>query len=147
MVLTITYITLLFLRPDYVFPEANQYHVMLWLGVVAAIASVRRIQPGKLFLRAPQTFLLLAFLAAIICSELASLWFGGVIQALDIFFPSAIAFVLVALNVTTMKRVRILVSALILISVVLIGLGLEALRQGALQSPFVFVQRLFNELL
>lgn len=139
MFITIFYIILLFLRPDYFFPELAQYRPMLWLGLIALAVSVVL---GKLRRLAcmPQAALLFGVVGAMLLSELAGGWLGGMVLVASKFAPCAIVFYLVAMNLTTVGRVKIFTAALAMISMVVIALGLVSYHFGYQSAIWIFQQ-------
>lgn len=138
--LSLLYLVFTFLSPAELFPTLAQYRPMVWLGLLAAFASVPEMISNHLAIRALQTRLLLALLCAMMLSEVAGRWFGGVLVAVEEFGPSILAFVLIVVNVKTMKRFRLLALLLTSIALVLTVQSLLAYHWNINSSRFVVTE-------
>jgi len=58
-----------------------------------------------------QTYLLAGFIVAIALSQVARGWLGGVVESWRMFLPSAAVFFFIVVNVTTIRRLKIIVLA------------------------------------
>src|SRR5437588_10188283 len=95
-VLTLVYVVVAHLSPEQLLPSLAPYRPQLILALLAIVVSFINLSDAKSpLLRAPQTYLLVAFIAAALLSNLAHLWLGGVLLALSKFLPSAVVFFLV----------------------------------------------------
>jgi putative inorganic carbon (HCO3(-)) transporter len=102
------YVFLTFFRPIELFaPELSQYRPMLWLWIGAFLLGLMRMLfQWEIAARAPHFILLLSFVIAIVTSRVAEGWAGGGLNAASAFSPSAMLFVLVAMNVTTIQKLK-----------------------------------------
>jgi O-antigen ligase len=109
--LTIVYIVVTILSPEQLGKEWASYHAMAYLAGVTALASLPSMSTYSYWKTSVQTYLLVAFIAAIALSQLAHGWLGGVIEGWRIFLPSAAVFFFIVVNVTTIRRLRIVTLA------------------------------------
>ncbi len=109
--LTIVYIVVTILSPEQLGKEWASYHAMAYLAGVTALASLPSMSTYSYWKTSVQTYLLVAFIAAIALSQLAHGWLGGVIEGWRIFLPSAAVFFFIVVNVTTIRRLKIVTLA------------------------------------
>ncbi len=113
---------------------------MLWLGLLAAASSLPLIARGNFPLRAPQTYLLAGLVLAVGLSRFANHWYRGVLPGVEDFITSGIAFYLVVINVTTVRRLRAMAGVLALVSVYLVSRAVYAYHVSECPSPFLLVR-------
>jgi len=109
--LTIVYIAVTILSPEQFGKEWASYHAMAYLAGVTALASLPSMSTYSYWKTSVQTYLLVAFIAAIALSQLAHGWLGGVLEGWRIFLPSAAVFFFIVVNVTTIRRLKIVTLA------------------------------------
>ncbi len=144
--ITLIYIVLAYLSPDFLMPSLAPYRPLLILGIFALFASFFSARSGKsLLLRARQTYLVLGLVLATFVSEIVHLWFAGVLFAAKVFLPSAIVYFLVTTNVNNWRRLRATIAAIVVCTFVLFAQSLWAYyHYSGSYSPFIFKQPLFN---
>jgi O-antigen ligase len=88
---------------------------------------------------------MLGLILAVFFSEIVHLWFGGVLVAAQVFFPSAIVYFLVAINVNNWRRLRVIVATVIISAFLLLGQSVWAyFHYNGTEGPFIFQQALYN---
>jgi O-antigen ligase len=144
--ITIAYIVLTYLSPDTLIPSLAPYRPVLILGICGLLASSVTLVSGMSpLLRARQTYLMIGLILAVFFSEIVHLWFGGVLFAAEVFFPSAIVYFLVAINVNNWRRLRVIVATVVISAFILLGQSLWAyFHYNGTEGPFIFQQPLFN---
>jgi O-antigen ligase len=110
-VLTIVYIVVTILSPEQFGKEWASYHAMAYLAGITALASLPSMATYTYWKTSVQTYLLVAFIVAIALSQLAHGWLGGVIEGWRMFLPSAAVFFFIVVNVTTIRRLKIVTLA------------------------------------
>jgi len=105
--LTIVYIVVTILSPEQFGKEWSSYHAMAYLAGITVLASLPSMATYSYWKTSVQTYLLVAFIAAIALSQLAHGWLGGVIEGWRVFLPSAAVFFFIVVNVTTIRRLKI----------------------------------------
>jgi hypothetical protein len=136
---TVLYVALTVLSPADLVPELAPFRIMLWLAALALLASIPALFRGRGG-RFPQFYLMVAFIFAICLSRLLNGWFGGVPLALADFLPVAVIFFLIAWNVSTISRFRILTYVLVVIALYLIARGAIAFYTDDHFSAFAIYQ-------
>jgi O-antigen ligase len=109
--LTIVYIVVTILSPEQFGKEWASYHAMAYLAGITALASLPSMATYSYWKTSVQTYLLVAFIFAIALSQLAHGWLGGVIEGWRMFLPSAAVFFFIVVNVTTIRRLKIVTLA------------------------------------
>jgi len=109
--LTILYIVVTIISPEQFGKEWASYHALMYLAAVTVVASLPNIAGSRYWKTSVQTFLLLGFVVAIAVSEVANGWLGGVVESLRMFLPSAAVFFFIIVNVTTIRRLKIVTLA------------------------------------
>jgi O-antigen ligase len=110
-VLTILYIVATIISPDQFGKEWATYHTLAYLAGITVLASLPSMWTYSYWKSSVQTFLLLGLVVAITLSQLARGWLGGVLESWRIFLPSAAVFFFIVVNVTTIRRLKILTLA------------------------------------
>jgi O-antigen ligase len=108
---TILYIVVTIISPEQFGKEWASYHAMTYLAGMTVLASLPSMAAYKYWKSSVQTFLLLGFIVAIALSEVANGWLGGVLESLRMFLPSAAIFFFIVVNVTTVRRLKIVTLA------------------------------------
>jgi O-antigen ligase len=109
--LTIVYIVATIVSPEQFGKEWASYHVMTYLAGITALASLPSMARYSYWKTSVQTSLLVGFIVAIALSQVAHGWLGGVVESWRIFLPSAAVFFFIVVNVTTVRRLRIVALA------------------------------------
>ncbi|MGA2096864.1 MAG: O-antigen ligase family protein [Candidatus Acidiferrum sp.] len=109
--LTILYIVATIISPEQFGKEWASYHVMTYLAGITALASLPSIARHKYWKTSVQTYLLIGFIVAIALSQVAHGWLGGVVESWRMFLPSAAVFFFIIVNVTTVRRLKIVALA------------------------------------
>jgi O-antigen ligase len=110
-VLTIVYIVATIISPEQLGKEWASYHVVTYLAGITALVSLPTMARYSYWKTSVQTYLLVAFIVAIALSQVARGWLGGVIEGWRIFLPSAAVFFFIVVNVTTIRRLKIMTLA------------------------------------
>ena len=105
--LTIFYIFVTIISPEQFGKEWANYHALMYLAGITAVASLPSMAAYNYWRSSVQTFLLLGFVVAIALSQIAHGYLGGVIESLRTFLPSAAVFFFIIVNVTTVRRLKI----------------------------------------
>jgi putative inorganic carbon (HCO3(-)) transporter len=102
------YVFVTFIRPIELFaPDLAEYRPMLWLWIVAFVLGLARLLfRWEVAAQGRHLLLLAAFCGVIVVSVVANGWIGGAVDAAGDFSPSAMLFVLVAMNATTARKLR-----------------------------------------
>jgi O-antigen ligase len=109
--LTILYIVVTIISPEQFGKEWANYHALTYLAGMTALASLPNIAGYRYWRSSVQTFLLLGLIVAIALSEVAHGWLGGVLESWRMFLPSAAVFFFIVVNVTTVRRLKIVTLA------------------------------------
>jgi len=109
--LTIVYIVVTILSPEQFGKEWASYHVVTYLAGITALASLPSMGAYRYWKTSVQTYLLVGLIVAIALSEVAHGWLGGVIESWRMFLPSAAVFFFIVVNVTTIRRLKIMTLA------------------------------------
>lgn len=110
-VLTILYIVVTIISPEQFGKEWASYHALMYLAVITALVSLPSMSTYSYWKSSIQTFLLLGFIVAIALSQVANGWLGGVLESWRMFLPSAAVFFFIVVNVTTIRRLKIVTAA------------------------------------
>ncbi len=100
------YVFFTFFRPIELFaPELGEYRPMLWLWIGAFLLGLDELLfRWEIAAKGQHFALLLSFIRRDRHLAMANGWTGGGVEAASAFSPSAMLFVLVAMNVTTMRK-------------------------------------------
>ena len=138
----LVYVFLSFFRPIELFvPEVAEYRPMLvlWsLGFV--LAGARAIARKEVAARAVDFKLLFAFMAMLGLSLALNGWVGGAFAAMNDFTTSSMLFVLVALNVTSLRRLKLTCAAVVLSMLFAAWFGIQAYHTGQFVDQLVLRQ-------
>jgi O-antigen ligase len=105
--LTILYIVVTIISPEQFGKEWANYHVVTYLAGITALASLPSMARYSYWKTSVQSYLLVGFIIAIALSEVAHGWLGGVMEGWRMFLPSAAVFFFIVVNVTTIRRLKI----------------------------------------
>ena len=146
LLLTVAYIALTYLSPQEIVPDLATYRPVLWLAVLAMVASAFSLATKNFsVLRARQMYLLVGLILAILLSEFAQGWLGGAMFSMGKFLPAAAVFFLISINVMQWKHLRIVVVSVIACATILILQGLWAyVHYNGAESLFIFRQNIFE---
>lgn len=122
------YLALVIVRP-HEYP-AYAGSTIPWLQVSLAAALLAWLVNGTRSFAAPQFPLLFAFLGVAMLSIALTGWIGGALEVLERFGPAVAVFVLVANAITRRERVRSLMVALALLTLVLAVHGIDQKANG-----------------
>lgn len=129
--LLLLYLVFFYIRPFEMNPAWVQYRIMLWLTLAALLGSALTVlRKRRLPLCALQIYLMIAMFLAVVLSQVATGWFGGGLLAFIDFGTQALIFFLVILNVSSLRRLRITATTVVLLSFVLVVMGILAYHFG-----------------
>lgn len=136
------YVFLSFFRPIELFvPEIAEFRPMLVLWTLGFIlAAGRAVVRKQVAARAIDFKLLFGFMLTLGLSLLFNGWAGGAFTAMNDFSTSSMLFVLVALNVTTLERLKKTCAAVVLSMLFAAGFGIQAFHTGQYASQLVLRQ-------
>jgi putative inorganic carbon (HCO3(-)) transporter len=106
-VLTLVYLILTIVSPLQLGKVFADYHPMIYLAGITAVASFPCMMTHSYAWSALQSRLMLGFVAAIAMSQIANGLFGGALESLRDILPVAAVFFLLVVNVTTVRRLKI----------------------------------------
>jgi O-antigen ligase len=109
--LTIIYIVVTIISPEQFGKEWASYHAVTYLAGITALASLPSMATYSYWKTSVQTYLLIGFIIAVALSQVVHGWLGGVIESGRMFLPSAAVFFFIVVNVTTIRRLKIIVLA------------------------------------
>jgi O-antigen ligase len=109
--LTVVYIVVTIISPEQFGKEWASYHAVTYLAGITALASLPSMARYSYWKTSAQTYLLAGFIIAIALSQVVHGWLGGVIESWRMFLPSAAVFFFIVVNVTTVRRLKIIVLA------------------------------------
>lgn len=138
----LVYVFLSFFRPFELFwPDLAELRPMMVLWILGMVfAGGRAMVKKQVGARGIDFQLLLALVLALALSLLAKGWVGGAVAAIGDFSISSMLFVLVALNVTDWKRLRMTCATVILAMLTTTLLGINAYHTGYLADKLVMRQ-------
>jgi hypothetical protein len=144
--LTLLYLAFTFLRPQELYLWLSPYEVMNVLAAVALAGTILNLVIGDRP-RPPVVQLLLVIgllIWAPLTLVLALRWFGGALIAWDRLSINAFVFLLIVLNVSTLRRVAALRVALIVLVLALLGMCLYSYSTGWRSDRFVLLDVVAN---
>jgi putative inorganic carbon (HCO3(-)) transporter len=128
---TVVYAIASLLRPWELYPELKDYRFMLVLGVLCGLAVVWDVLSGAtVWLRAPQTYLMVAFVAWLGISVALNGWLGGALRAWSEFSTTALVFLFTAVTVRSLKRLKVFAIAIVCSTLVIGAQGIAAYHFG-----------------
>ena len=139
--LTIVYVAASYLRPFELFPELAEYRIMAVLGVACGLFILADVAAGSTaWLKAPQTYLMLAFVFWIGASVALNGWIGGALLAWGEFSITALVFLFSAVTITSARRLSIFASVIVACTLVLALQSIAAYHFGYKEDIFVLRQ-------
>ncbi|HEX5431351.1 MAG TPA: O-antigen ligase family protein [Bryobacteraceae bacterium] len=140
LILTVSYLLLTFLSVADTFPDLAPYRIQLILGILGAgFTGIALLMRGGVRLQ-KQDILMTCFTASVVLSWLPHRWFGGTLYALQSFMPLGIVFFLTALNLGSIKALKIVRVCLLGLAVYLVAHGLAGYFLSPDDSKFVMIQ-------
>lgn len=109
--LTVVYIVVTIISPEQFGKEWASYHAVTYLAGITTLASLPSMARCSYWKTSVQTYLLVGFIIVIALSQVVHGWLGGVIESWRMFLPSAAVFFFIVVNVTTIRRLKIIVLA------------------------------------
>jgi hypothetical protein len=106
--LTLLYVVVTIVSPEQFGKEWAAYHAVTYLAAVTALASLPSMAAYANWKTSVQTYLLVGLIVAIALSQVAHGWLGGVVESWRLFLPSAAVFFFIIVNVTTIRRLKIM---------------------------------------
>lgn len=136
------YVFLSFFRPIELFvPEIAEFRPMLVLWSIAFVmAASRALVRKQIAARGVDFKLLFGFMFTLGLSLAFNGWMGGAFTAMNDFTTSSMLFVLVALNVTDLGRLKKTCAAVVLSMLVAAGFGIQAFHTGQYATQLVLRQ-------
>ena len=136
------YVFLSFFRPIELFvPEIAEFRPMLVLWSIAFIlAAGRALVRKQVAARGTDFKLLFAFMATLGLSLAFNGWLGGAFTAMNDFTTSSMLFVLVALNVTDLDRLKKTCATVVISMLFAAGFGINAYHTGQYSTQLVLRQ-------
>jgi O-antigen ligase len=142
--LTIVYIVVTIISPEQFGKEWASYHAVTYLAGITALASLPSMATYSFWKRSVQTYLLVGFIVAIALSQVARGWLGGVIEGWRMFLPSAAVFFFIIVNVTTIRRLKIVTLATVASCLVVSAEALCGYYAGYHGEMFVLLTNIFS---
>jgi O-antigen ligase len=142
--LTILYIVITIISPDQFGKEWAKYHAVTYLAGITALASLPSMARYSYWKTSVQTYLLVGFTIAIALSEVAHGWLGGVIEGWRMFLPSAAVFFFIVVNVTTIRRLKIVTLAAVASCLIVTVEALCGYYLGYQGEMFVLLTNVFS---
>ena len=136
LALTIVYIVLTIISPEQFGPDWATYHALVYLAVVTALFSLHNVFSGSALKSSIQTYLLVAFIGVVGLSQIANHWLGGAPQAWLTFLPSAAVYFFIVANVTTLRRLKIVITAIVAACLGLVAEAFSGYYTGFLGNTF-----------
>jgi len=143
-ILTILYIVVTIISPEQFGKQWASYHALMYLAGITALASLPTLSDYEYWKSSIQTYLLLGFIAAISVSQLANGWLGGVLESWRLFLPSAAVFFFIVVNVTTVRRLKIVTLAAVASCLVVTVEALCGYYAGFRGETFVLLTNIFS---
>lgn len=142
VVLAFLYVALTYISIGETFPVLAPFRIMIGLGVIGLLVSILTFLMDTSTARLPQFPLMIGFIGALCFSRLIHGWIGGVPATIVEFMPVAAAFFLVAINISSVRQMRLLVGMIGLLALMMIYLGLQQYYGGG--GELVMVQRMVD---
>jgi hypothetical protein len=136
------YVFLSFFRPIELFaPDLAELRPMLVLWTLAfVLAAGRAISRKEVAARGTDFKLLFAFMLFLGVTVALNGWAGGAFTAINQFSTSSMLFVLVALNVTTLQRLKLTCAAVVASMLIAALFGIQAFHTGTYAEQLVLRQ-------
>ena len=141
--LLLLYLVLAFIRPYELFPALAPFHVMQLAGGAVILVTLAFAPMTPVTFRAKQIYLMGIFSALVVTSRILALhWFGGALIVLEEFGITVIVFAVAIVNVSTLKRLRIVLGVIAFLAVVLVFQSILAVHFGLFAEQLILVERL-----
>jgi O-antigen ligase len=148
----INYLLFLYIRPQDYLPGLVGKPIILAIGVATLGLMIVHMAVQKRQVRlahAPQNFLMLWMFAAILMSQVATLWIPGLIEAGTEFLSTLVMYLLIANLVNTRRRLGIVINLIVILTIVLAlqgivqyftgtGFGGQETYEGRIQAIGIF---------
>jgi putative inorganic carbon (hco3(-)) transporter len=137
---SLLYIAVSILSPTDAFPSLAPYRINLILSFAALFLSLPALlgrSTSLLFSR--ETALMVCLFITIPVSRLAHLWFGGALSSIGLFLSTAIVFLLVAANFSSVKSLRLLAMVLLVTTLGVSCKGIYAYTTRNYTSPYIYI--------
>lgn len=150
-VFTILYLLSIHMALPEMFPALAAIRPQLTVAALTTLFTIPVLFSQKRPFSGPQVWLLAGFTTLVILSWLPRGYFGGVAATAQDFLPDVAAFFFVAINVNTMRRLKILALAMVAGVVVTLTLGIhqyftiEPSGDEDEEFDYVMVQRIGSE--
>jgi len=138
LVLCLVSLALFCFSPDELLPALAPYHPQLVILLPAAAASLISFTMQRTKLQTPQVYLVIGFWFAIVMSALTKLWLRGSLEAFITFGTVVCIYFVVALNVTTTARLRLVCGALSFFAVIMSVMGIFAYHAGFMGETLLY---------
>jgi hypothetical protein len=145
--ITLLYMVLLILSPADLFPGLAPYRLQIWIGGLATLLTAAMLPIRGFPARIPQPYQMGGFLFAIMASWLAQGSIYGARVALFQAGSACIVFFLFVAEVRTVRRIKIIATALVLMACYMVLRGILAYHFGFDFNTYVFQQRYFSDTL
>jgi len=143
-ILTIIYIIVTIISPDQFGKEWASYHALAYLAGITVLASLPSMAAYGYWKSSVQTFLLLGLVVAIALSQVAHGWLGGVFESWRVFLPSAAVFFFLVVNVTTIRRLKIVTMAAVASCLVVAVEALCGYYAGYHGEMFIYLNNIYS---
>jgi len=136
----LVFIALSYVYPGELFPEIGAYRITYWVAIIGLVISTlwlffKRRTP----LTTPQLWLLGAFALTLgISRMIADRWLGAPIAAIQWFGSSLTMFVLTVCSIDSLRKLRIAIVWVVLLSLTLVGQGVAAYHFGYKPTTFLY---------
>src|SRR5436190_5948369 len=138
---TVLYVAASYLRPFELYPELAAFRIMAVLGALCAITVAFDVFRGATaWLRSPQTYLMLAFIAWIGISVVLNGWTGGALVAWAIFGVTAQVFFYACVTVNSVRRLSIFAGVIAWCTVILAVQSIAGYHLGYKEEVLVITQ-------
>jgi hypothetical protein len=140
--ITLLYIFLSYVYPGEIFPALAPYRIPLFVGIVGmAFSLIRAWVTGRLRVGGAQVLMLAGFTVTMMVSLiLADHWFGGAFEVVQDFGVAITMFLLVIWNVDTLKKAKVVIVMMIVLSVGLAVQGIAAFHFGYKADQLIMTQ-------
>jgi O-antigen ligase len=143
-VFTIVYIILTIIGPEQAGPQWASYHVLAYLAGIIVVASVPSMLDHTYLRSSMQTFLFIGLFIVIALSQVANGWLGGVVESWLIFLPSAAVFFFIVANVYTIRRLKVLILAVVMSCLFVVLEALCGYYGGFQGDTFVLTDHIYS---
>ena len=138
---TILYIVLSYLSPADLLPSIAPYRPMVVVAIISVLFAALSALTNQRTFAAPQFLLGFALIGAVFLSRLALGWVGGAIASLQEFTITAVVLYLLYCSIHTMRQLRAVGVALVLLAIYLTAQGAAAVYTGYRYEVLIYEQR------